>query len=270
MLRLFLIFLATTAFAASGDTVSSSSSSSSSAFVETDAIKEDRAERAENLRLDIAKERKAEEQFRTHVSTFLKKRAELRDECRENLRRSNKNTKFSTLTNCYKDDLTLEQELLEKRRERLVAMPGVSDDVLNTALSRLDLLIDAVDTVIFALNSDVYSTTEDISEAKKNLLEKYRMPFWDAMILARGDRAVSVISSLVTRLDAFTPLSDAQMSARSCLTNQEANLRTLFKAKTKPELRKPGVLSALDALQLCMTSLQTLTTPATGSGSVSS
>ena len=260
-------FLVTTALAASGDTVSNSSSSSS-AFVETDAIKEDRAERADGLRLAIAKERKADDQFRTHVSTFLKKRAELRNECREDIRRSNKNTKFSTLVHCYKDDLTLEQELLTKRRERLAAMPGVSDDVHNAALARLDLLIDAVDTVIFALDSDVYSTTDDISEAKQNLLEKYRKPFWDAMILARGDRALSVTSSLVLRIDAVTPQSDALLSARGCLVNQEATLRTLFKAKTAAAARLAGIPPALDALSTCMDSLQTATTPVSGSGSV--
>lgn len=269
MLRLFLALLLTTVFAQTGTTVptGSGSTETSSVSSESDALKADRALRADGLRIQLTKDKKAETEFRTQFAAFIAARAALRSRCRDDLRRSNKNTKFPTLTRCYTDDLALEKELLEKRRTRLENMPGVSDAVRNAALSKLDALTDAVDTIMFALESNVYGVPEDLSETKKSLLEKYRMPYWDAMLLARADRALSLASSLILRIDAL-PSPETYASARSCLATEESALRLLLKPKAKKAT--PDVRASLDAVQQCVTLLHTLTTPASGSGSVSS
>jgi hypothetical protein len=238
---------------------------------ETETVRNQRITRVEGLRLAVIKERKTDGELRAQYAAYLKERAVLRDDCRERLRRSNRDTRLPATIRCYKDDLTLERAYLGARRASLAALPAVSDDVRSTALSRMDLFTDALDTVLFALESGVYSTVEDLTEAKNNLLNRYRKPFWDTQVAVRADRASLVAGALIVKTDiardaerkAKGTAREGWKDARLCLSLQESSLRTLA---TLQPLNRSGALAGIRSVQGCSEQLRALL-PASGSGS---
>ncbi len=275
-----LLLLPAAASAASGDMLSGSGASAAIEWEgdrESETVQSQREDRAATLRLDLVQDRKADAQFRQRTAAFVRKRAELRRDCREDLRRSNRDTRLPVLLRCTRADIALEREQLSKTHERVQALPGPSDTIRSAALSRVDILADALDTVMFAIDSGVYRSSEDLMEARKNLLQRYRVPLADALVSLRADRAGALAGALILRVDAarnaeLTEKGEARdgwAEARHCLSTQETALRTLAAqtAAAAPD-RATRAQAGTEELLRCATLLRALTssTPS-GSGS---
>src|SRR5207248_1138314 len=139
-------------------------------------------------------------QYHEKQTNYWKKRAVLRSQCREDMRRANKDTLLATEERCYKSDRTLELDFFTARRDYIANLPGITKTVRSNALDRLDLLTDAIKTVTFAIDSGVYASTNDLMEAKTNLLTKYSQPFANAFLTARTDREISWLAYVITSL----------------------------------------------------------------------
>lgn len=222
--------LTTTAFAASGSVASGSGSTASGSTVESQELIKDRAARAKDLRARILKGKKAEAEFLVQRAAFRKKRAELRRDCRDDLRRANRDTKFSTLQRCYRSDLTLERDFFLDERMYLDALQDVTKSINAAAVDRVNLLVDALNTVLFAIDNNVYHEEADILEARTNLHTRYRVPTWNAVALVRADRALSMLAALIIDLDAAK--LPASQDVRGCLTMNETSLRLLLEHGT--------------------------------------
>jgi Mg2+ and Co2+ transporter CorA len=94
-------------------------------------------------------------------------------------------------------DLEMNLDVLEYEKERVERLPGVTNTFQANSLEKIDNLIDAIEAIIQAIESGVYESEEELHEAKKNLLIKYRMPKWHALIHVRADRMISWIAQIL-------------------------------------------------------------------------
>jgi hypothetical protein len=161
-----------------------------------------RLDRTKDFHLKYLQSKKDEALFREKEAAFRKKQAAYRAQCRDDLRRANRDAYFVTLLRCYKGDLGLERDELSKQRDALATMAGLSPAVRINARNRLDLLTDAMDTVVLAIDSEVYESPDDLLEARQNLLQKYRKPWWDAIAAVRADQTLTWTQYLITQIDA--------------------------------------------------------------------
>ncbi len=281
-----LFCLAPLCFAASGQTVQSgsgtqmtgsgASSSTPKGPEEDTSLVSERASRLKGFPEAVKAWTTPDTQFREKAAAYARKRAELRAECRDDLRRANRDTLMTALLRCYKNDLVLERDYLEKRRAWLEALPGITKQMRATVLSRLDLLADAIDTIVYAIDHRVYATQDDLVEARRNLLTRYRLPFWESVTLARADRALTWIARVIALTDAvrtedvtITGGERAEwLDARRCLTERETELKTLLLGESEGD---KTVSEAVSDIRFCLDDLQTVpraASPATGSGAV--
>lgn len=262
----FLPF-SSTAWAASGDTFNDPNTESGSTLeltefrTESEDLTKDRAKRADNLRTKLLQGKKNDTEFHTRQAAYRKKSAEYRRDCREDLRRANRDTKFTVLVRCYHGELTLEKDFLLQQRTYLENLTAVSSAEKRNATDRLNLLIDAIDTIVFALDSGVYGDEAELIEARKNLAERYRKPFHAAMALVRADRSLSIIASLIIHLDAAKTEEGenpqpAWNNARRCLTTHETSLRTLLELRSPTATQETAQILA--QLHSCMETLQAI------------
>jgi hypothetical protein len=233
ILALILLLIAPISYAASGNTLSGSGSAPTS-LEETTALQEERAGRTTDLRLLLMQFKKADAQYHEKLATFVRKRAENRTQCRADIRKANRDTKYPTIQRCYRGDLTLEREYLQEQRTYLEKLPGIRPSVRALTLDRLQLLQDAINTILFAVDSGVFKTEADLAEARKNLRTRYRTPFSESLITLRNDGLITFLSALIINVDKARDeersilQADERtewLQARMCLTQVEARAR---------------------------------------------
>ena len=224
----------------------------------------DRAKRIENFHTLLLQGQKKEQQYRERLSTYLRKRADNRRTCRDDLRRSNRDTKMTTLLRCYRAELTLQKEFLLQQKDYLTDAPGITTDVRKIALGRLDLLLDAINTVVFAIDNGVYQKEADVMEARKNLLERYRLPAWSALTIVRADRMLSWIAYILQHV---SDVRNGEMTSKwddviTCLTGRETDLLALLQGTQSPE----STLTTIEqGIGMCLDAVKAV--PRSGSGS---
>jgi hypothetical protein len=225
---------------------------------ETAELKALRNIRTKDFRSKMLAFSKIDASFRTHETAFRKKRAELRRNCREELRRANRDTKFPKTLQCFRSEMTLEKDFLQERSDWLAAMPGVPNTARSVAVSRLDVLRDAVDTVVLGIDGKVYVTIEDLLEARANLLAKYRTPFAESLTTARAETLLTWTQELILSLDSTLASDGSSLSedgkaswaaARECLLKTEHALLNLHNADAAPTLI--DLRSAFNEVSIC-------------------
>lgn len=214
----------------------STSTASGSLFItESSELKTERATRTKDFRVKLLQSSKAEEQYRSQQALFFVKRAENRRTCRENLRKANRDKKFPTTLACFRAELALEKPYRERESAWIAAQPGVPSSVRSIATSRIDLLNQAIDTVILGVDGKVYATNEDLLEARKNLLQKYRLPYAEALVSVRLQALLTWTQHMIVSMDSgsYTP-SEAWADTRACFTKVESSLHATLSAETAP------------------------------------
>lgn len=184
-LLLFFGLSAQRAFAESGDTLAGTGAVLSPG----EEYRERWLERGDGLRRDALKTRSAMETLRAKMVSTRNKRATARRACRELLRRANRDARTGVLLQCYADDLTATRELFALQREEIALLPGVSTGFRSLAIQRLDVLDDAMQTIVEGIDVGVLGTEEAALETKHNLHKRYVVPALTAMTDARTDPA---------------------------------------------------------------------------------
>ena len=180
---------------------------------------------------------------------------------------------MSTLLRCYRSELSSLKDFAQKQEEIFADISGLIPTIRSQAVKSAKELSDALTTVIFAIDSGVYETKDDVLEAKRNLYRKYQLPLWSNWTMVRADRTLTWIAHLIEKIDRLTEaekergLDRSELSdARSCLTAQEIALRPLIQAAA--ENRGEKLAASLLALQECVKIVQGIPRVLTESGSL--
>lgn len=236
-------------------------------------VTEDREFRLRGFADSIDAGKTADEQFAERRAAYLKKRADARSACRDDIRRSNKATLVKTLLQCYRAELVSLKDFLAQQKETVQNTAGLIPVVRSAALTRISALDDAARAIIFAIDSGVYGSKDDILEAKQNLYKKYEVPLADAWLTVRGDRTLTWIAFMLTRLDQLIAQEHAVnlnrsglTDARACVVTQETALRPLLKTETADRGQKLGPV--LREMQICVTKIQGISRALNGSGAI--
>ncbi len=269
----FILFaIALPACAATGNLMTTGSGGTQSSS-ESALLRDERAQRTKDFLESFAAFQKSDLQWREKQAAYERKRVQHRADCRDQLRRANKDTYFGTLLLCYRGELTLEEEHLPPQRTYLAGMPGVSPDIRSHALDRLDVLADALKTIVFAIDSGVYTSANDLTEAKQNLYSRYRIPFQDSLAVLRAGRTLAWVEKLILDLDAVKAEETAKNGSanpswdtgRLCLTENEATLKTLLGTDVRD--RAASLAKLLPVIQKCIQKISSVPAAAmTGSG----
>ena len=197
-----------------------------------------RTEKTKGFRDKAVTLQKKEESYRKALATAFQKITELQSNCRTDFRHANRDQKFRVQLRCYRGEIALQKELLRKQHDFIAELPGISDTVRKNALQRIDALSDALAAVITGIDSGVFTSLNDLLEAKKNLFEKYRSPAWAMLTVLRAERLLSWTMLLLIDLEPLeewqpssgtgTVVGDPVASARSCLENLEGKLVLLL------------------------------------------
>ena len=229
-----------------------------------------RRESIEDFKSDYLMSRKAIESAFTMETTLRQKRAELRRDCRETLRKANRDQRLPRLSDCMKDDLQKTLEMVTARGTSIAAAAGVQGDVKELIAARNELLRDALDTIITALDAGVYTDEEGLVEARNNLREKYFKPYAALLPQLHAEHALSWISHLLVRADSLKKsgtLSEQVLGkvveAEACLFTEEDSLsqaidsnETISSISQSLE-RLPGCLDLLTEAQVLWNQEQT-------------
>lgn len=245
MKRIIACVVAAVSFALVSTALAQVSSSASS-----DPLTQERQERIQLLRT-TPNSPAADATFRKNQDLYLERRAQHRQTCRADIRRANRDQKFSVLLRCMRGELTLERDFRLEQDSYLRQLSGITTPVRTAALTALKGHINAIKAVVAGIDSGVYATEDDLREARLKLEEKYRVPLSRSLTALRLDRALSWITLVLSDLPADTP-------SRSCLEEQERVLRNLQSGSGG------GLIPPLTSLSTC---LDPLTSPANSSSS---
>lgn len=224
---------------------------------------ETRVERSQEFRNGILEELADLEVAEPQIERLRLWQSEYRRTCAEELRSASKFTKFPVSLRCTQNDLLLEQEFFEEERDRIEALPGVTEDTRALALTRLDLLTDAIQTILTAIESDVFQTVDELKEAKQNLRITYREPFWLLQLRLQAEKLQAWTSSLMTRValiaeeeqEISTDTVDALLESLTCL-QQEENVLEGATTITDPNAMEALIATAQQQMELCIGHLE--------------
>ncbi len=246
-----------------------SSSSSESTFVT-----QDREFRLRGFAESLEKAAVIDAQFRSQRAEYYSVRTQKRRDCRADIRAANKTTLLPVLVQCERTELNDFREFLAQQRVQLEATAGIVPFVRADALRRLDALSDAMKTIIFAIDSGVYGSKEELLEGKINLYAKYEFPFWDAWMSVRVDRTLTWIAHVIAKIDVLRQQESAKgldraalRDARACLVSEEESLHRLTSpGQAKDRSEKIGPI--LMAVQDCVHKIQKIPRALTESGTL--
>ncbi|MEK7218741.1 MAG: hypothetical protein AAB728_04720 [Patescibacteria group bacterium] len=187
----------------------------------------ERQARADDLRPRMAFDAKRDAARAEQHAAYLAKRTEHRIACRADLRQANRDTKLPTLLRCYRGELSMEREELRKEREYIALLAGISEGIRKGFFAQLDAIREAIQTIMNAIDSDVYEDATQVAVARGKLQRVYRSPFFAARTLLRADRALSWTALLLADLEATGSGVTVNESSRECLSKGEATLRAI-------------------------------------------
>ncbi len=211
-----------------------------STITKVDRVAQNRQERADGLKAYHLKMKSLLEPYESAKKKYIDERKALRVQCREDIRRSNRDTKFTTELRCMRGELTLDRELAVEEKKVLEGMPNQTNVVKMRFLEPMSNLVDALNTFIAAIDKGVFETEDELREARRNMQANYRDPMNEARIVAKADRLLYPVDALLIgtvrtqkeQTDIAGHLLPAWDDARACLLGVDRQLRTLMEATT--------------------------------------
>lgn len=173
--------------------------------------------------------------FQAETDRFRERRNALRNDCRETLRRANRDTWLRQALLCYRSDLLLEMNWLRKDRQQWATLPLLSETKRVQVLEHSDALIDAILAIIDGIDSGLFTQRELLEEAKHNLFSTYRSPYLNAVTHARADRLIVWISLFARRMEEALRLQPDSpeplpylLEAAECLLRAKEKAQVVF------------------------------------------
>lgn len=214
----------------------------------------ERSARAEGFIKQMQMTKKETDTLRMQSHDRRLKRIAHSEECRKQMRKENRDSLFSTMLNCLRGDLMFNLDTLRKERSFVEKASGVPDLVQQASLSAIDALSDAITAVIDGIDTGVYASVAELTEAKKNLMEHYRSPYWTAMTRLRTERLQTWIAHLLVQANPILASVSEESGAllkifEICLTQEEKTLNAASAAddRTSAEAELAHAHTALAA-----------------------
>ncbi|OGJ85127.1 hypothetical protein A2529_01520 [Candidatus Peribacteria bacterium RIFOXYD2_FULL_58_15] len=251
--------LCITAILTTGSSFAENTSETGALLSESGALRDPALERSARVEGFIKQARvtkKETDTLRTQVRDRRLKRIAHSEECRKQMRKENRDSLFPMTLNCLRGDLMFNLDILRKERTFVEKAAGVPDLVRQTALSAIDALSDAITAVIDGIDTGVYASAAELTEAKKNLMERYRSPYWTAMTQFRTERLQTWIAHLLVQADPILASVSEGSGAllktfEACLMQEEKTL-TAASAATDHASAEAGLAKAQTALAACV------------------
>lgn len=178
-------------------------------------------------REDLAVDPGLYEAFMHDRADFLKRLAAVRADCRADLRRANRDMLLSVTLECYRSDLTLQTEWLQTEASYVEQLKGLAPAMKQRVLDAIGTSADAMQTIIDAIDSDVYSDASQLVSAKRRLWEQYEDARYLAWGLMRADRLRGWIGLLALRLGQLPPPAEGEEASLDAL-NESIDCLTLL------------------------------------------
>lgn len=156
--------------------------------------------RATDFRAQVLATRHGLELLADYEDAYIRNRMEHAADCRAARRKANKDGRFAVTARCYRTALLLEREFWQKHIQQVENLPGIQPNIRTQAMGDITEMIDAIDTIILGIDSDVYRDEEGLVEAKHNLQNRYRGPASLALSKIRADRTLTWISHFMVRM----------------------------------------------------------------------
>jgi len=182
--------------------------------------------------------------------------------CRDDVRRANRDLKLPTLFRCYRGALTLDLETLRKERTNLDDLTGATPEAREETLASINALMDAIATIVDAIDAGVYGSQEDLEEAKRNLAEQYWIPKWFASSKLRADEMLTwtayfmnIIAPLLLETSLAEEDEEIFTNAYACFEDAELRLTAVIDAE-ELETVSEKMDGALGELASCLNILE--------------
>jgi len=192
-----------------------------------------RGVRARDFREQLMVGRKARNAAHDSELTQRSRRSDARSACNDRLRKANRDGRLAVILVCMKQDLTTTLDIVRKRLDGLTSRAGVTADTTALVRARGELLIDALQTIMNALDAGVYTSESELLEARRNLREKYMMPYHALLPRVIREHALAAVAHMLLRSQAmdrsaFPPeVMTAVEAADACLESLEKSLESL-------------------------------------------
>jgi|GEM_PF-2538627 len=234
----------------------------------------DRAKRITDFRQQFLLFKKKERPYTEGIVAFYLKRTQLRQQCRVDLRKASRDEKTLVEFRCYRAELAFYSDYLRRQYDYYSELPGVTPRIRREILEPQKLLGDAVGAIMYAIDSGVYVSGNELLEAKKNLREKFQIPSWDALARARIDRDITWVGYLLHQVDTAASEELAELGsvrplwklARPCFMDVELRLRTLLDGSAQARMELFAGLQS--EIRICLQGVPPLSLPPAGSGSL--
>lgn len=199
-------------------------------------------EKAQHLPDDVKKisvSAQKQSAWEAESKRLIERLAQHRRDCREALRKANRDTLMTKALQCYRSDLLQEINWLHEFEQYLSLVPYSSAPLLASATGAIANMIDAQSTIVDGIDAGVFETMESLEQAKRNLRQQYRLPYWNAVVKMRADRELTYLYFIAKKLSA---LGTPDHASASFVSLKEQTIRCLDTAH--PQLL--GVLTAAD------------------------
>ena len=201
LLSVMTAFFPMRTYAATGETMETSTG----ALLEEQQQKwTDREERIQNFWAEFMNNRKERAAFVQQNALRREKRKEKRIQCRSDVRRANRDTILTETLHCFRATLTLDLEILRKEKQYIERIAGVTDTYRTAAELGIQNTMDAMATIVEAIDVGVYTSAEQLTEAKTNLEIRYRQAKRLALTKVRIDHSKTWIEQLIMRIYTIT------------------------------------------------------------------
>lgn len=158
-----------------------------------------------------------------------------RRDCRDAIRRANRDQYMSKLLQCYRSDLLQDTSILRRQSGYLSALAMIDGTIKANATGAILKLIDAENAIIDGIDAGLFTSAEGLEQAKRNLKSNYREPFWAALLRLEADYELTWVVFMAKNIEervqepGFTGArADLAQKAALCL---EASAQTLVQAK---------------------------------------
>lgn len=202
---------------------------------------------------------KVETAFQKEFISIRQRMAEKRTECRDIIRKSNRDQRMGKMLQCQRALLLLDMNLLRKQTGYINIIPLLDTTLKATATGAIAHLESAEMAIIDGIDTGLFVEESQLIAARNNLRTTYREPVWTNLIFIRADQNLTnvfYISKLLKqRMDVDTSIPLHEVSV--CL-EEAIGLLQGVKDSTDRQMAKASLVIAQEKSAGCRILLKAL------------
>ncbi len=193
-------------------------------------------------------------------SKMLRQRmANQRTECRDAVRRANRDQRLTKILQCQRALLLLETNLLRKEQIYLTS-PRLTTATVNEISTTTSDLVSAMMTIVDGIDAGLFTTEEQYMTARTNLRETYRAPYWLAKSRVRVDRELTYVYFIVKKLSSRNDTSSPALTVIATCLEEAADLFMMAKMASASGERESHMLAGRSRTATCQEQIRNLAT----------